>query len=470
MLKWWRAARKDPVVFAEQALLMNGVDNPRLTGQQLELITAVAKETFLPMDDRLKRIAVKSGQGTGKTTCEVVLALWRVFLEEGNLVVITAPTMAQVKDVWIAEARRVIGKSHPIIKNFCYPTATKIDIGSKKRKDDDPWQILGKASSRPENFQGFHGKQLTIIVDEASGVDREIFEMLKGTVTNRDSLMVCAGNPNYRDSAFFDMFHKPSERDNWHKFTFNSEDSPLTDKVNIDRIGQEFGMESDTYRIRVLGEFPLQNPNCVMSSYDLMACSGDSAHKMECARMRTLQQLDKVISIDVARFGGDESIIYRRSGLAVVEFKRFAKKEPLDVLDYAIDMQRRAGWRDKDCMYVLDSVGMGGGLPAVLYRAGKRVHEFHTQHRASQPDYANKMTEAYFHVGKLAKARRIYIPDDEHLINQLCGRLYETDPKGKLILEKKDDYMKRNGMVSPDRADSLAMCFYDAVRARGQVA
>lgn len=460
--EWYRRIRKDPLVFAREALRCDGEHNPRLTPQQVALLTIAQKETQIPMEERLKRIAVKSGQGTGKTTCEVLLALWRAFQLVDNQVIVTAPTQHQIKDVWFSELRTVVMKAHPLIQKACNITSMKCVLFNRPR-----WRILGKAASKPENFQGFHAPQLTIIVDEASGVDREILRTIKGTLTNTDSLLVCAGNPNTRECAFFDMFYKPAELKSWHRFTFNSEESPITDKENLRRIGAEFGTNSDVYRVRVLGEFPLSDPNCVMSSNDLWACTGVPLY--QAAQMRTTQQIDKAIGIDFARFGGDESVIYRRSGLAVVEHQTFAHTEPIDVVAAAMKMQSRAGWADKDCVYVVDAGGMGQGVLGVLHRANKRVHEFHTQGRSSLPDFGNKLAEAYFHVGKLAKERRIHIPDDDHLVLQLSSRLYETDLKGKIVLEKKNDYMKRMEGLSPDRADALCMCFYDAVQARGQV-
>jgi len=466
---WYAHVREDPLIFAREALMCidddeTGPNNPKLTKQQVALLLAVKEDMALPMDKRKKRVAVKSGQGTGKTTDEVVLALWRVFLAVDNLVMVTAPTAVQVRDVWFAELGRILQNAHPFIKKACKVTAMKCIIFGRVKT----WGIWGRTATKAENFQGYHATQLTFILDEASGIDREILRTIKGTLTNTDSLLVCAGNPNTRECGFFDMFYKPSESGLWHKFTFNSEDSPITDKENIRRIGQEFGTNSDVYRVRVLGEFPLSDPNCVMSSDDLWACTGISM--VEAARMRTLQKIDKVISIDFARFGGDESVTYRRSGNAIVESRIFARTEPLDVVEAAMHMQKRAGWTDRGCWYVVDAGGMGQGILGVLHRARKQVHEFHTQHRSSVQDFGNKMTEAYFNVAKLARARRIHVPDDEHLVHQLCSRLYETDNKGKLILEKKDQFMKRMEGLSPDRADAFVMAFYQSIVTRGQVA
>ena len=140
------------------------------------------------------------------------------------------------------------------------------------------------------------------------------------------------------------------------------------------------------------------------------------------------------------------------------------------MIEAAMRMQKKAGWSNRDCWYVVDAGGMGQGVLAILHRARKQVHEFQTQHRASVPDFGNKMTEAYFNIAKMSKERRIHVPDDEHLVLQLSSRLYETDNKGKLVLEKKDQYMKNNAGQSPDRADAFVMAFYQSILARGQVA
>ena len=70
------------------------------------------------------------------------------------------------------------------------------------------------------------------------------------------------------------------------------------------------------------------------------------------------------------------------------------------------------------------------------------------------------METLYF--ARLVRAQTVYIPRDNRLIQQLATRQYFTDLKGKLILEKKDDYIKR-GHDSPDRADAIVMCFWDDV-------
>lgn len=461
---FYRRGRGDIFFFAEEWLRFNGVDNWELSDQQRALLQCVQDDLDAPLSEKKRRIAVKSGQGPGKTTVEVIIGLWRAFLDVDALVIVTAPTMVQLRDVWIAEARRIVQRAHPVLQSMIEITNSKIIICGRKT-----WGIWTRSASKQENFQGYHATYLTMIFDEASGIDRAIMVTAKRTLTNKESLLIAAGNPNTRECGFFDMFHKPSETTQWHKFTWSAEDAPHVDKANLKRLEVEYGRQSDIYRVGVLGEFPSMDPNAVFSSDDLWACTG--VPLLDAARMRGTLSVDKAIGIDIARFGSDESVIYRRSGLAVVETKILVKTEPMSVVEAAFRMQADAGWTDDETWYIPDADGMGQGVMAMFSRAGKKFLEFHNNGKSSRKEYLNKITEAYFVLAKLSRERKLHIPNDELLIQQLSSRLYDVNnPKGKLALEKKDVMFKRLDGASPDRADALAMAFYGAVKARGMIA
>ena len=419
------------------------------TYQQKEILKLVQLERDLSIKKRKKRIAVKSGQGPGKTAVSNIVALWRALQYVNSLCQVTAPTMRQAKYVWLSTFRKMLQKSHPILQKFITVTKSDVRIGGSDYPD---WGIKLATATKPENFQGVHDERLTFIVDEASGVDRTIIETIKGTLTNPDSLLLMIGNPNTRDCAFFDCFNRFVRE--WHIFTMNAEESPIVDKENIRKLEEEFGRDSDVFRVRVLGEFPYMDPNCVISSEDLWKCVENDPYKAVKAALGEFR-----FGIDLARFGDAESVIYRRSGYAVVENRIFVKKDPNDVVDIAFEMQKKAGWENDKCLYVVDAGGMGQGVMRNFYKTDRRVMEFHTEGTAFDNQYANKMTEAFFHISKLAKGGILYLPNDYRLIQQLSSRLYFINKKGKIILETKKEYVDR-GYESPDRADAFAMCFY----------
>lgn len=436
--------------------------NFKPTWQQRLVLDAIQAAEHSPSElNNRRRIACKSGKGPGKTTSSAVGGLWRAIQDVDALVIVTAPTARQCKDVWLTEARRRLSLAHPLLQKFIQCTRSKIVIGGRP-----DWGVKLVTATRKENFQGYHQDRLTFIAEEASGVSREICQAIKEGLSNPNSLFLQVGNPNTRDCDFFDSFN--AQVDEWTTITLNAEESPpeIVDPERNRAIEREFGRDSDIYRVSVLGEFPSQDPDCVMSSEDLYACTKTSM--VHAASLSPARQF----GLDFARFGADESVIYQRSGEAVVSSRVFVKQEPSKAVEHCFRLQDECGWRDDGCWYVGDATGIGQGVMHMFYRDERRkqIHEFNNHNKPGDPlKYADKITEAYFEFGKKVKARRCHIPNDARLIKQLSTRRYYMNKKGQLVIEPKDDY-KNRGFESPDRADAIVMTFYDRVTATAQIA
>jgi len=448
----YRAIRSDIFKFCE---LMSFEP----TSQQAELLLAVQKAQ---LKQGSNWIACKSGQGPGKTTVSTIIGLWRCFVAVDALTVVTAPTMRQCREVWLTECRRRVEVAHPIIRQLVKVTKTKVEIAGRP-----DWGVKTVTATKEENAQGFHEENMTVIVEEASGVPRPIITQFKGTLSNPNALLVQIGNPNSRDCDFFDCFGLNRAR--WSCHTFNAEDTArdYPHIVNPQRnkdLEAEFGRDSDVYRVRVLGEFPHSDPACVMSSEDLEACTRTDIIQM------IARSTGKNFGVDLARFGGDENAVFRRSGHAIVEWWKASRVDPSVAVNKAFEMQVRAGWRNDQANYTVDAGGIGQGIMHRFYDAGKQVWEFHNGGTAQESDkYANAITEAWFNLAKLVKARDCHIPRDSLLLQQLSTRQYTTNKKGQLVIEDKDRYMKR-GFDSPDRAEGCIYAFHDLHEQSGQSA
>ena len=373
--------------------------------------------------------------------------------------------MEQCKENFLKECRRLHGMSDPFLQQFFEVTKTRVFFG----RGYPDWGVKLKASTVPENAQGKHDPHMTIIMDEASGVPRDIIEQYEGTTTNKDFLFLMIGNPNTRDCGFFDCF--TTFRHKWHCITLNAEQSPIVSDENIEYVAEKYGRDSDVYRVRVLGEFPLMDPNCVMSSEDLEFCA-THVDKLRAALIPTrrgnLYEVAKQFGTDFARYGDDENVLYRRSGLALVEERIMRKVDPSMLVAAAFQLQRKAHWSDQQTWFVADAGGMGQGVMHLFHNAKKQVFEFHNNGRAHDSRiYDNRITEAWFRMADHVKTRSAYIPNDSRLIQQLSTRMYHMTKNGKLIIEPKDDYKKR-GFHSPDRADAAVMAFYDHVVLRSR--
>lgn len=426
--------------------------------QQEQLFEKVQFETFAPLEMTKKGIFCASGQGPGKTSATAVVATFRLLRVLNSMVVVTSPTAVQVQDVWMGEYRRRIAASRPEIQALLDVQKTKVEV-----KGFPGWCIKTRTASREANAQGYHEKNLTVIADEASGIPREMWRVFKGTLTGENNLLIGVGNPNDRNTEFFDAFNKDARL--YHLMNWSAEDSPHVDPKHIRRMEEEYGRDSDIFRVRVLGQFPLEAANVVIRYEDLThACRETSFTDLFLTQTPEERKNVRQFGIDLARFGSDESVIVARYNSAMVGMKHFSKKEPVEVLEQAMLWQKELDWRDQDTTYCVDAGGMGQSAMLSLYRSKKRVYEFNSGATAHESRlYANAITEAYFQLKKLTRNRRIHLKEDLQLFAQLVNREYHYDKENKFILESKDQYLERVGTEeysSPDRADAAALAFY----------
>ena len=107
------------------------------------------------------RIAVRSGNGPGKTWTAAKLGLWFFVTRPKSIVVTTAPTWQQVQRILWKEIRANISKA-PILKPFLYLPPRDAEVLMIKRDGSygDDWAMIGRASDRKENMLGFHAPYL----------------------------------------------------------------------------------------------------------------------------------------------------------------------------------------------------------------------------------------------------------------------------------------------------------------------
>jgi len=434
-----------------------------------------------------KWVVVKSGQGPGKTSGSNIIATFRAIQSRGAPVFVTAPTMNQCRDVWLAEYCRMLEKAHPLLRRYVQPTKSKVIIAN-----DGNWGIKFVTAAREQNAQGRHHPYMTWLADEMSGIMRALCVQIEGTLSNLDGenmngMFIGQGNPNTRDCYFFDCFN--IDRDRWWTYTMNAEESPahIVSPERNRLLAEKYGRDSDIYRVRVMGEFPHSDPNTAISSEDLEACTQTDPD--ECRAMGLHEQYGIVtpirqIGIDFARYGGDENTVFFREGNAIIRWEHYLHADPNDVLDDAFRIRAEMGWKRDDPFWVFDAGGLGQGIARRVHRAAGdgKVLEFHSGSTITQSlDYYDKITEAFFTVGHLARKRQMHIPHDTRLIQQFSSRRFEmADQRGRgcLRLESKDQYVTRTmrergvdtrGQISPDRADGCALAYYPCSPAEAQI-
>ncbi len=432
----------DPVKWVEVFI---GV---KLEREQKEIMESIVKNN---------RVAVRSGHGIGKTATLALLCLWFMSTRAFCKIPMTAPSQHQLRDILMPEINKwiYIGKLEHIIAF----RKTKIFMTGYEER----WFATALSCRIPENMQGFHAEDLLFIVDEASGIPKEIIEVIEGALTTGGAKLILLGNPTKLSGAFFDAFH--SERGMYYTLHYSSENSKLVNKKFISKM-KKYGVESDIYRVRVLGEFPTGEPDTFIT-LDLVE---DSVNR------EISDDWDIVsIGVDPARFGNDESVICWRRGMTVQNIIRFAGIDTVRLSGEIINLAKKIYKNyKKEIKIKVDDTGVGGGVTDQLSEINKNElrkpaekMEFKidiipviNNGKSTDSNYANYGTQIWGEMKEALKTMKI--PNDNDLIAQLSTRKYGLKADGKIILESKDD-MKKRGLPSPDRADALSLCLCNKI-------
>lgn len=424
------------------------------------------KETAYDVGNNAK-VAVKSGQGVGKTALEAGLIIWFLVCRPYSKVIATAPTMQQLYNVLWAEIKKWLDSS--MVQQLLNWTKTKVYVTG----DAERWFAIAKTATKPENMQGFHEDHMMIVVDEASGVADPIMEAILGTLTGDDNKLLLMGNPNRIEGVFYDAFNK--DRDKFKTRTVSSRNSLRTSKDNIEMLEAKYGRDSDVVRVRVDGQFP----KGALDSFI-------SLETVELATESTLPQEDIEacdilhIGVDVARFGDDKTVITPRISTKVYEFRKYTKKSTMETAGYVLQCAAEYMAKFKHLKHAIikvDDSGVGGGVTDRLrevvaeQKLKYTVLGINNGESATDDYYFNLGAQLWGHIKELLEVNfsnnmqgkaevMIELPPDDEMIKQLSVRKYFMTSKGKIRLESKDD-MKKRGIGSPDTADSLSLALYD---------
>jgi hypothetical protein len=405
--------------------------------------------------DRAILEAVASGHGIGKSALQSWLTLWALCRPD-TIGRITASTETQLRTRFWAELQKwyrlFIGNS------LFEMSATAIFARDKAhertwRADAIPW-----SEHNPTAFQGLHnkGKRLFILFDEASEIADVIWEAISGALTDAETEIVwCVfGNPTSNKYRFRQCFAGGRFAHRWRSYHIDSRAVRHSNKEYLQTIIEDWGLDSDYTRVRVLGQFPRSELSGFISEEDVTsAITRQLSIPLESEAL--------VMGVDVARFGDDSSCIVFRRGR---DARSIAPESHhgRDTMFLASRVAELYSTYRPDAIFV-DEGGVGSGVVDRLLQLGVPVIGIQF---GARPDrlgvggethrFANKRAEMW---GGLRQwLRGGCIPDVPGLRSELTGPLYAFNARDEIQLEKKSD-MKKRGLASPDIADALALTF-----------
>lgn len=402
------------------------------TSQQMEIINAI--------DGGARRIAVKSGHGTGKSSLLSWISLWVGLTKYDAKIPITAPSAPQLLFTLMPEIRKWEQNLPSVMRKSI---DVKTDTISFKNGNFIAMRTARKEN--PEALQGFHATNLFFLVDEGSGVPDNIFEVVEGALTGERNVIVMVGNPTRTSGYFYNAFHKNSEL--WDTYTLNAEESPNVDPKVIELRKKQYGVDSDVYRVRVLGEFPRAS-NDALFRVDEMADA--------LVREDYCSDGEEIWGLDVAELGADKCVIAKRKGFFFRPLEEIGKVEVEDCVNWVVSSYSRAAI--KPAAIYVDNIGYGAAVFSMLLNRGLPVVAGDVRRTSFELGLDKKRIEMYQRLS--ANMKNIRLPDDDDLVGELSAIRYKISNAGLISLESKDETRKRLGR-SPDKADAVALTFYE---------
>ena len=436
---------------------------------QADILNSLAENTMT---------SVRSGHGVGKSAVEAWAVIWFLLTRPFPKIPCTAPTAHQLNDILWAELNKW-RRNNPLLEQELIWTHERLYL----RGYPEEWFAVARTASKPDALQGFHAEHVLYIIDEASGVDDLIFEPVLGALSTPGARLLMCGNPTRLQGFFFDSHNK--NRGSYKTFHIDSRHSPRVSQEYVDTLINMYGEDSDIFRVRVAGDFPLQEDD-VFIPLPLVEKSIMTEYT---ARKKPLLVH---IGADIARFGNDKTVIGYKVDEKVEFYRKRRGQDTMKTADDIVacgEMLVKQYKLEDQIPVKVDDGGVGGGvvdrlrqmkkndperfwwMDVIPVKFGQRIqHKYYYDSTTYMMATVKKLLSEKDDEDGSKKPVELVLPDDNDLVAQLSTRKYNMTENSKLKIESKKDVKKR-GQASPDEADCvLLLCLPVKTKKRGEKA
>lgn len=426
LIRW----KFDPVAFAHENFPIT------LDIWQQEVLIEICKNP---------RVAVKSGHGVGKSCMMAIAMTWFLSTRTPAKIICTAPTAHQLFDILWAEVSIWLRKSTFNLLSVFRLTEDGLYLIEAPKENFA--QARTARRDQPEGLQGAHSENFLYILDETSGIPENLFEVIEGSLSTHGAKILMCSNPTRTSGYFYNAFHK--FRTKWKTFTVSCFSSTRVDTAYIEDMAK-YGTESNIYRVRVLGEFPKSDDDCVIG-----------LDVLESAIERDIGEFGEVVwGLDVARFGSAMTALAKRQGGRLLEpTQAWSHRDTMQTSNMINKIYQDTAPTMRPYKIVVDVVGLGAGVADRLKEMGLPIVAVNAHEVPSESEkYLRMRDELWFRAREWFMAKSCSIPEDQFLISELSGPRYFITPQGKMRVESKDE-MKKRALDSPDRGDAFVLTF-----------
>ncbi len=400
--------------------------------------------------DTEQQVAIRSGHGVGKTALEAWTILKYALTHIPFRIPVVANSQDQLRDVVWPELKMWANRLPDFLRDQLDFTVDRMFLKAAPEEGFAVARVGNKEN--PEALQGFHSPNMLFIFEEASGIPEKVFEVGVGALSTPGSRVLMCGNPTRLDGYFYNAFHRLQHT--WKTIHVSSEDVPRA-RGHIQKVIEEYGKESNEYRVRVRGEFPSTEEEQVIPRHLI-----DAAANRPVAPVKVYRP---VWGVDVAWLGKDSSAMAKRRGNALMEPVSVRKGlNPSQVAGWVLQELRETPKEDWPSEILIDSIGIGAGVVSTLWEKncpvpvrGVAVSES----PANRDRYYRLRDELWFTAREWFEQLDCVLPDDPQLVFELSA-VHMLPPRddGKLRVEPNAETKKRTKR-SPDRASAFVLTF-----------
>ena len=321
------------------------------------------------------------------------------------------------------------------------------------------WFGLGFSTKDPEMVHGLHGPNDLLVIDDAHGVDIKLFDEVENMMAGGNTHILLLYNPVSLTGLTYECAHDQSHL--WTNIKIAAEDTPnfrhnqlvypqMLHPQQAEEWRRRWGPESNFCKVKLNADFPSQESDTLIS-----------LDWIEKAMIREVPEGGKkVLGVDVARFGPDDSVMCFLHGRKVLPLESRHGNDTMATTGWVRNKRRLVG---ADAIGV-DSIGIGAGVVDRLMElkepvTGVNVAESPVGNKDEDERYLNIRSQVWFMVREALNPdnpQAISLPKDMELQAELSSVKYGHDSAGRIKVESKEDMKKRLGK-SPDKADALGL-------------
>lgn len=447
--------RDDPVAFVHDCFVWPDGAGP----------AAYQEETLAELPLR-RRVAERGPHGLGKTTTAALLLLWFAATRDGEDW--KAPTTASA---WRQLEKYLWPEIHKWARRLkwnrlgCEPWSERqlLSLALKLQTGE----AFAVASDNSDLIEGAHADHLFYVFDEAKAIPEPTWDAAEGAFSTPGEIFVLAiSTPGAPMGRFYDIHRRKPGYEDWWVRHVTVEEAIRAGRIDpawVEQRRRQWGERSAVFQNRVLGEFAASEEDGVIPLAWVEAAVERWLELRDAGKL--WEQPVTRIGVDVARGGGDVTVLAPRAGWTVPELVTVDVRDTMAVVGRARALQRRHGGTA-----VVDVIGVGAGVFDRLREEGAAVEPFNAAERTDHLDrsgefgFVNVRSAAWWNLRELLDpdtGEPVALPDDDELVGDLTAPRWRVTSGGKIQVESKDDLRKPTRLGrSTDKGDAVVQAFW----------